>query len=154
MGTVPTSSYGLEIKFPKEPFIRIEPNDYSTAYEESKMAMRLANSSRTIKAQSGRFENFSRKRNHSDQYEEVKMGAHSLRQYNRAVIGWKIAGSRLENKAQSPFAGTIITRNVEIGEMLEIFSSLPLMIAALRTIRFKASLGEATVSSSQNRKPP
>ena len=132
--------------------LEIEPNDYSAAYEESKMAMRLAAiQMEQSKLNLGRFKKLlAEKAITQSQYEEVEMGAQLAEgQYNRAVIGWEIAGNRLtETKLKAPFAGTIIARNVEIGEMLGgNIQQPPLMLAALKTIRFKASLGEATVSS-------
>lgn len=134
------------------PLLEIEESDYSAAYEESKMSMRLAAIQMDqAKLNLERFKKLlAEKAITQSQYEEVKMGAQLAEgQYNRAIIGWEIAGSRLnETKLRAPFDGTIIARNVEVGEMLGgNIQQPPLMIAALKTIRFKGSIGEAAITS-------
>ena len=132
--------------------LKIEDSDYNAAYQESKMAMRLVEvQMEQANLNLSRFQKLlTQKAVTRSQYEEVETGAKLAEgQYNRAKIGWEIAGNRLqETTLRAPFDGTIIARTVETGEMLGgNIQQPPLMISALKTVRFKASIGESTIPS-------
>ena len=134
------------------PLLKIEEADYYAAYKESKAAMRLIEIQ--LKQAQLNLERFQQllaeKAVTQSQYEEVETGTRLAEgQLERATIGWEIAGSRLnETTLRAPFSGTITARNVEIGEMLGgNIQRPPLMISSLKTIRFKASVGESAVSA-------
>jgi RND family efflux transporter MFP subunit len=134
------------------PLLEIEASDYFASYKETKMAMMLIETQmEQAKRTLERFKKLLEEQAITkSQYEEVEMGAKLAEgQYDRAKIGFDIASSRLtETKLKAPFDGTIIARNVEVGEMLSgNIQQPPIMIADLRKIRFIAAIGESTVSS-------
>ena len=127
--------------------LSIVDNDYQIAVTEAKAAMELAVlQAEQAEATLARFDVLKEKGAVTDvQYEEVKLGADlSKGQAKRAQAGYDIAQSRLrETNLRAPFAGTILARNVERGEMMGgPVQSPPLILADLSRFRIRADVGE------------
>ena len=79
------------------------------------------------------------------QLEEVEMGMELAQgQLRRAKAGLNIAESRLEGcHVKAPFSGSIIARNIEVGEMIGGPTQRPpLMLADLSQLRVIAEIDE------------
>ena len=84
------------------------------------------------------------------QWEEVDIGAQLAKgQATRAKAGLDIATSRLQGtKLKAPFAGIIVARNIEVGEMMGGSATRPpLQIVDLSAVKVQASLGETDAAS-------
>ena len=127
--------------------LTVEQSDYLAGYKEAKAAWELAKiQMEHAQHNATRFEElYAQNAITLAQLEEVQMGAElTAGQAKRAEAGFDIAKSRLnETKLLAPFAGTIIAKNVEMGEMIGGPAQRPpLMIADLSSVKFTASISE------------
>jgi RND family efflux transporter MFP subunit len=80
------------------------------------------------------------------EFEKVDVGRTLAQaQVKQAQVGLKIAKDRLyDTRLRAPFAGTVIARNVEVGEMLGggPGKGPPIQLADLSRVRVTASIGE------------
>lgn len=127
--------------------MEIESSDYRAGYTEANAAYELAKiqaDQATVSAE--RFAQLLKKEAITkSQWEEVDMGAQlAAGQATRAKAGLDIAKSRLQDtKLKAPFAGVIVAKNIEQGEMMGGPATRPpLQIVDLSTVRIQASVGE------------
>lgn len=84
------------------------------------------------------------------EFEKVEVGLTLARaQVRQAEVGLSVARDRLyDTRLRAPFAGTVIARNVEVGEMLGggPGQGPPIQLADLSRVRVTASIGETQAS--------
>jgi len=84
------------------------------------------------------------------EFEKVEVGLTLAQaQVRQAEVGLRIAKDRLyDTQLRAPFAGTVIARNVEVGEMLGggPGQGPPIQLADLSKVRVTASIGETQAS--------
>ncbi|MEC7986834.1 MAG: efflux RND transporter periplasmic adaptor subunit [Myxococcota bacterium] len=132
--------------------MEIEDFDYQAAYQEAKATMELAElQAKHAHVQRKRFEAlFAEKAVTEYQLEEVRLNTELADgQALRANAGFQIAKSRLDGtKLKAPFSGSIVSRNVERGEMLGGPTSRPpLMIADVAKMRVVTDIAEHEIDA-------
>ena len=130
----------------------IESSDYLAGYTEAQAAYELAQIQAKQAATSAtRFKSLlDEEAVTQSQWEEVDIGAQLAKgQATRAKAGLDIATSRLQGtKLKAPFAGIIVERNIEVGEMMGGPATRPpLQIVDLSAVRIQASIGETDAAS-------
>tara|TARA_B100001093_G_C26765957_1_gene987908 strand:+ start:241 stop:1308 length:1068 start_codon:yes stop_codon:yes gene_type:complete len=130
----------------------IESSDYLAGYTEANAAYELAQIQAKQAATSAiRFKALlDEEAVTQNQWEEVDIGAQLAKgQATRAQAGLDIATSRLQGtKLKAPFAGIIVERNIEVGEMMGGPATRPpLQIVDLSAVRIQASIGETDAAS-------
>ena len=131
--------------------MKIEGRDYLAGFQEAKAAHQLAKlQHQQALTNLKRFEELKKQNAVTDaQYEEVLIGSQLAEgQAQRAGAGFEIAKNRLvDTELFAPFSGTIISRNVETGEMLGgNIQRPPLMIADVSSLRFIAQVPEREIA--------
>lgn len=132
--------------------LQLERGDYLAGYQEAKAANELAQlQAEQAKTHLARFEQLRTEEAITEaQLEEASLQASlAAGQAKRTEAGFNIAQSRLrDTKLRAPFAGTIIARNIEVGEMMGgPMERPPLMLADLSQVRFIAEVGENDISN-------
>ena len=132
----------------------IESNDYFAGYTEASAAYELAQiQAKQATTAATRFKALLEEEAVTQiQWEEVDIAAQLAKgQATRAKAGLDIATSRLQDtKLKSPFAGIIVERNIEVGEMMGGPATRPpLQIVDLSSVRIQASIGESEAASLQ-----
>ena len=132
--------------------LEIEPQDYEIGLKEAQAAYQLAyiQAEQAVSNQT-RFETLLEEGAVTKvQVEEVQIGAKLSRaQSQRALAGLEIAKSRLdETKLRAPFEGIIVSRNVEVGEMIGGPTQRPpLMLVDISKMRVIAEIPEGEMSN-------
>ena len=130
--------------------MKIEGRDYLAGFQEAKAAHQLAKlQHQQALTNLKRFEELKQNAVTDAQYEEVLIGSQLAEgQAQRAGAGFEIAKNRLvDTELFAPFSGTIISRNVEVGEMLGgNIQRPPLMIADVSNLRFIAQVPESEIA--------
>lgn len=132
--------------------LEIEPQDYEIGLKEAQAAYQLAyiQAEQAVSNQT-RFETLLEEGAVTKvQVEEIQIGAKLARaQSQRALAGLEIAKSRLEEtKLRAPFDGIIVSRNVEIGEMIGGPTQRPpLMLVDISKLRVIAEIPEGEMSN-------
>ena len=134
--------------------LALEQSDYLAGFQEAKASKELAQlQAEQAAIHLSRFEALRMEGAiTSVQLEEASVNSKlAASQAQRASAGFDIAKNRLQDtELRAPFAGTIIARNVEVGEIMGGPAQRPpLMLADLQRVRFVAEVGEADIAAIQ-----
>ena len=132
--------------------LEIEPQDYEIGVKEAHAAYQLAYiQAEQAASNQKRFENLLEEGAVTKvQVEEIQIGAKLAKaQSQRALAGLEIAKSRLdETKLKAPFHGIIVSRNVEVGEMIGGPTQRPpLLLVDISKLRVIAEIPEGEMSN-------